>query len=175
MFSSYKPTWMIDAIYKVTPEQLKRHGIKAVLTDLDNTLIAWNNPDGTEELRQWLKEMKAAEIPVVVVSNNSAQRVERAIEKFDVDYVARALKPLAKGVNEACRKLNIEKEAIVMIGDQLMTDIKAANSAGIRSVLVRPVVETDSWKTQFNRFMERRVMKQLLKQDPEMKWQGELK
>ena len=32
------------------PAQLKT-GIKAVLTDLDNTLIAWNNPDGTEELK----------------------------------------------------------------------------------------------------------------------------
>ena len=54
MFSKYKPTWMIDAIYKITPAQLKKLGIKAVLTDLDNTLIAWNNPDGTEELKTWL-------------------------------------------------------------------------------------------------------------------------
>ncbi len=58
MFSKYKPTWMIDAIYKITPAQLKKLGIKAVLTDLDNTLIAWNNPDGTEELKTWLLEMK---------------------------------------------------------------------------------------------------------------------
>ena len=42
MFSKYKPTWMIDAIYKITPAQLKKLGIKAVLTDLDNTLIGWN-------------------------------------------------------------------------------------------------------------------------------------
>ncbi len=37
---------------KITPAQLKKLGIKAVLTDLDNTLIAWNNPDGTEELKK---------------------------------------------------------------------------------------------------------------------------
>lgn len=51
MFSNYKPTWMVDAIYKITPSQLKAQGIKGILTDLDNTLIAWNNPDGTEELK----------------------------------------------------------------------------------------------------------------------------
>lgn len=174
MFSTYKPTWMVEAIYQVTPEQLKKHEIKAVLTDLDNTLIAWNNPDGTEELREWLERMKQAEIPVVVVSNNSAERVERAIQQFDLDYVARALKPLSNGINRACKELAIEKSQIVMVGDQIMTDIKAANSAGIRSILVQPVVQTDGWKTQFNRFWERKIMKYLLNTHPEMKWRGEI-
>lgn len=101
MFSKYKPTWMVDAIYKITPAQLKNLGIKAVLTDLDNTLIAWNNPDGTEELLDWILEMRNAGIPVVVVSNNSSERVARAIDKFELTYVARALKPLAVGMNRA--------------------------------------------------------------------------
>lgn len=174
MFSNYKPTWMVDAIYKVTPEQLKKHGIKAVLTDLDNTLIAWNNPDGTEELRAWLEIMKEANIPVVVVSNNNAERVARAVEVFDLAYVARALKPLSRGINKAYRELNVNKDEVVMVGDQIMTDIRAANRAGIKSILVKPVVNTDSWKTQMNRFLERKIMKKLLKKHPEMKWQGEL-
>ncbi|MEM5200218.1 YqeG family HAD IIIA-type phosphatase, partial [Enterococcus faecium] len=85
MFSKYKPPWMIDAIYKITPAQLKKLGIKAVLTDLDNTLIAWNNPDGTEELKTWLLEMKNAGITVLVVSNNKDSRIKRVVEKFDLD------------------------------------------------------------------------------------------
>jgi HAD superfamily (subfamily IIIA) phosphatase, TIGR01668 len=174
MFSKFKPTWMVEAIYQVTPEQLKKHGIQAVLTDLDNTLIAWNNPDGTAELHAWLETMKAAGIPVMVVSNNNEQRVERAIQAFDLPYVARALKPRAKGINRACAQLGVDKSAVVMVGDQLMTDIKAASSAGIRSILVQPIVATDSWKTQFNRLMERIVMKHLLKKHPEMKWKGEI-
>ena len=35
--------------------------IHAVLVDLDNTLIAWNNPDGTPEVRAWLDEMTMAD------------------------------------------------------------------------------------------------------------------
>lgn len=101
MFSNYKPTWMVDAIYKITPAQLKKLGIKAVLTDLDNTLIAWNNPDGTEELLDWILEMRNAGIPVVVVSNNNSERVARAVDKFELMYVARAMKPLALGINNA--------------------------------------------------------------------------
>lgn len=175
MFSKYKPTWMVDAIYKITPEQLKAVGIKAVLTDLDNTLIAWDYPEGTIELQNWLQEMRNADIPVMVVSNNSAERVSLVVDRLGLSYIARALKPFSFGIDKACKQLNVEKDEIVMIGDQLMTDIRAASSAGTRSVLVKPVVTTDGWKTRFNRFFERKIMKFLLKKNPEMKWQGELK
>lgn len=174
MFSSYKPTWMVEAIYQITPQQLQALGIKAVLTDLDNTLIAWNNPDGTEELRHWLAQMEAAGIPVLVVSNNNAQRVAKAIEPFGLDYTSRALKPFARGIKQAYHKLGLSSKEVVMVGDQLMTDIKAANSAKVRSILVRPVVDTDGWNTRINRFFEARVMKHLQKKHPDMVWRGEL-
>lgn len=174
MFLSYKPTWMVEAIYQITPEQLQKAGIKAVLTDLDNTLIAWNNPDGTEELRQWLAEMAAAGIPVIVVSNNNAERVRQAIAPLGLDFIARALKPFARGIKEACRNLQLQPSEVVMVGDQLMTDIKAAHSAGVRSILVKPVVATDAWNTRINRFFESKIIKHLQKNHPDMIWRGDL-
>lgn len=172
MFSKFKPTWMVEAIYQITPDQLKEQGIKAVLTDLDNTLIAWDNPDGTEELKHWLETMKEAGIPVVVVSNNNNDRVAKAIQQFELDFEARALKPLPRGIKKAQSKLRLNKDEIVMVGDQIMTDVRGANAAGIRSILVQPIVNTDSWKTQINRFFERKIMKHLGKKHPEMKWKG---
>lgn len=163
---------MVEAIYKITPEQLKKHGIKAVLTDLDNTLIAWNNPDGTKELREWLVAMQQAQIPVIVVSNNNDARVARAVAPFALAYIPRALKPFTKGIKQACQVVAIDKADVVMVGDQIMTDILGANRAGIKSILVQPVIATDSWKTQINRFFERIIMKHLLKKHPDMKWQG---
>ena len=174
MFSKYNPTWMIDAIYKITPAQLKKLGIKAVLTDLDNTLIAWNNPDGTEELKTWLLEMKNAGITVLVVSNNKDSRIKRVVEKFDLDYVARALKPTARGFKLAEKKLGLKPSEMLMVGDQIMTDIRGANAAGIRNVLVQPIVDTDGWNTRINRFFERKIMKYLSKKHPEMTWRGGL-
>ncbi|WP_049098638.1 YqeG family HAD IIIA-type phosphatase [Enterococcus faecalis] len=174
MFSKYKPTWMIDAIYKINPAQLKKLGIKAVLTDLDNTLIAWNNPDGTEELKTWLLEMKNAGITVLVVSNNKDSRIKRVVEKFDLDYVARALKPTARGFKLAEKKLGLKPSEMLMVGDQIMTDIRGANAAGIRNVLVQPIVDTDGWNTRINRFFERKIMKYLSKKHPEMTWRGGL-
>ncbi|MBO1306513.1 YqeG family HAD IIIA-type phosphatase [Enterococcus sp. 669A] len=174
MLDKYKPTWMVDAIYQITPEQLKKQGVKAVLTDLDNTLIAWDNPDGTKELLDWLKVMDEANIPVVVVSNNKASRVARAVQQFRLDFVSRAMKPFSAGIKSAQRKLGLTSDEIIMIGDQIMTDIRGANAAGIRSVLVRPIVDTDGASTQINRFFERKIMRYLLKKHPEMKWKSGL-
>ena len=39
MLNKFKPTWMVESIYHITPEQIEKNGIKVVLTDLDNTLI----------------------------------------------------------------------------------------------------------------------------------------
>lgn len=166
---------MVDAIYQITPEQLNQHGIKAVLTDLDNTLIAWNNPNGTDELRAWLQQMKKADIPVIVVSNNKSQRIEKAIQQFGLEFEARALKPLTRGIRKAQKRIGVSDNEIVMVGDQIMTDIRGANGADIRSILVRPIVNTDGWNTRINRFFERKIMKYLEKKHPEMKWQGGIK
>lgn len=68
------------------------------MVDLDNTLIAWDNPDGTPELLAWLSEMRENGLKVVVVSNNKQARVARAVEKFGVDYIWRAMKPFAWGI-----------------------------------------------------------------------------
>lgn len=141
--------------------RLEKEGIKAVLVDLDNTLIAWNNPDGTPEMRQWLHDLRDGGIRVIVVSNNSPKRVKRAVEKFDIDYEAWSLKPFTFGIDRALKRFHYEKNEVVMVGDQLMTDIRAAHRAGIRSILVKPLVEHDSIKTQINRARERRVMKQM--------------
>lgn len=160
---NYKPDFAVEATYDLTVADLKKQGIKAVLVDLDNTLIAWNNPDGTPELRAWLDEMTEADIPVVVVSNNKHERVERAVANFHVDFVSRAMKPFTKGINEAIERYHFNRDEVVMVGDQLMTDIRASHRAGIRSILVKPLVQSDAWVTKFNRWRERRMWKKIEK------------
>ncbi|MFT9004683.1 MAG: YqeG family HAD IIIA-type phosphatase [Liquorilactobacillus hordei] len=165
MLTCFKPTWMISSIYEITPDEIKKMGIKVVLTDLDNTLIAWDNPDGTPELRKWLEVMNAEKIPVIVVSNNNKKRVEKAVEPLGLPFISRAMKPLTKGINEAKKKLNLEDSQIVLVGDQLLTDVAAANAAKIKSIWVKPLVETDAWNTKLNRFLEKIIKKRLQKKN----------
>ncbi|HEM5037423.1 TPA: YqeG family HAD IIIA-type phosphatase [Streptococcus suis] len=159
---NYMPDFALEKAYDVTVESLKKHGIKVVFVDLDNTLIAWNNPDGTPEMRQWLHDLQDAGIPVVVVSNNKYERIKRAVEKFGIEFEAFALKPFTFGINRALKRYDVQPHEVVMIGDQLMTDIRAAKRAGLKSVLVKPLIKTDSINTQINRWRERRTMKKII-------------
>ncbi|KRM90620.1 YqeG family HAD IIIA-type phosphatase [Liquorilactobacillus cacaonum] len=163
MLTRFKPTWMISSIFEITPKEITEKGIKVILTDLDNTLIAWNNPDGTPELRNWLELMNAEKIPVIVVSNNNKKRVAKAVEPFGLPFIARAMKPLTKGINEAKKQLNLEDNQIVLVGDQLLTDVAAANAAKIKSIWVKPIIETDAWNTRPNRIVEKFIKKNLQK------------
>lgn len=157
----YMPDFAVERAYEVSIDTLKKEGIKAVFVDLDNTLIAWNNPDGTPEMRAWLQGLQEAGIRVVVVSNNKYERVERAVSRFGIDFEARAMKPYTRGIDRAMQRFGVQKEEVVMIGDQLMTDIRAAKRAGIRSILVKPLVASDAWVTKFNRWREGRMLRKI--------------
>lgn len=157
----YRPTFAVEAVYDLKVEDLLRHNIHAVLVDLDNTLIAWNNPEGTAEVRTWLDKMTTADISVVVVSNNKKSRVEKAVSKFGVDFISRAMKPFSYGINKAIKRYGFNPDEVIMVGDQLMTDIRASHRAGIRSVLVKPLVTSDAWNTKFNRWREQRMFAKL--------------
>lgn len=174
MINLFKPTWMINSIYSISPAQLKQNGIRAVFTDLDNTLIAWNNPDGTEQLRAWMQSLSDAGIPLIVISNNSYQRVKRAVAPLDLPFISRALKPLGFGIKRAMKKLGLNENEVVMVGDQLITDIVASNRARVRSILVRPLIESDAWNTKPNRFFEIFIKQQLKRKYPAFGWQEEL-
>ncbi|UTB75760.1 HAD family hydrolase [Latilactobacillus curvatus] len=174
MLKNFKPTWMVNAIYDLTPEQLKAKGIKAVLTDLDNTLIAWNNPDGTPQLKAWLAQMQAAEITVMVVSNNNHDRVQRALSELQLPFIARANKPLATGITKTKKQLGLSRHEVVMVGDQLITDMHAGNVAGVRTILVKPIIDSDAWNTSINRFFEKYIMQQLLKKHADLTWREDL-
>ncbi|WP_267905316.1 YqeG family HAD IIIA-type phosphatase [Limosilactobacillus fastidiosus] len=174
LLEEFKPTWMVESIYSVSPEQLKAHGIHAVFSDLDNTLIAWNNPEGTPELHQWMSELEEAGVPLIVISNNSKERVAKAVKVLNLPFMSRSLKPLSFGITRARKKLGLSKDEVVMVGDQLMTDMLAAHQAGVRSILVKPIVETDKWTTRMNRFLEKYVWRRLHRHYPDLKWQEDL-
>lgn len=174
MLEQFKPVWMVESVYQISAEQLRKHHIRAVFVDLDNTLIAWNNPGGTAELLAWIEEMKENQIPVTIISNNSEERVEKVAAGLGLPFIARAFKPSRNGFKRAIEAVGVPMKECVMVGDQLITDIWGANRTGLRNVLVIPILKTDAWNTKFNRFVERFIMKRLLKDDPEMRWRKKL-
>lgn len=164
MLKSFLPSEYVKSVHHIDPNELKERGIEAIITDLDNTLVSWDQPDATEEIIEWFEKVKAAQIKVIIVSNNNEKRVKTFSEPLNITFISKARKPLSKAFKLATNMLQIKKEKTVIIGDQLMTDILGGNRAGYHTILVVPIAKSDGFFTKFNRMMERKIMKRLKKQ-----------
>jgi HAD superfamily phosphatase (TIGR01668 family) len=59
--------------------------------------------------------------------------------------------------------MHLQPDEVVVIGDQLLTDVLGGNRVGLHTILVVPVAQTDGLVTRFNRKIERRIMKNMKK------------
>lgn len=144
---------LVTNIFSQSPASLKQQGIKAVSLDLDNTQLAWDHPEGLAKQSQWLSVYCNGGIQVVLLSNNNANRIHKAMAKLQVAYVSRALKPCPVGILKARKELGQSRSVVFMVGDQLQSDIWAGNLSGVRTILTQPCVQRVAWNTRINRFL----------------------
>ncbi len=158
MLKQFLPNQHVKSILDIQPGVLKEKGIKGVITDLDNTLVEWDRPLATPRVIEWFEKMKQHNIKVTIVSNNDENRVKAFSDPLQIPFVYRARKPLTHAFLRAAKQMDLKKEETVVIGDQLLTDIFGGNRSGFKTILVVPVSQTDGLATQFNRFVERRML-----------------
>ncbi|PIC65455.1 YqeG family HAD IIIA-type phosphatase [Sporosarcina sp. P13] len=158
MLKQFLPSAYVKSVFHIKPEELVKNGVKGIITDLDNTLVEWDRADATEDITAWFESMRAAGLQITVVSNNNIERVRHFCDPLGIPYICQARKPLKRAFHQAVSTLGLPKEEIVMIGDQLLTDVLGANRAGLQVILVVPVASSDAPITKFNRAIERRIM-----------------
>jgi HAD superfamily phosphatase (TIGR01668 family) len=149
------PDQYVESIHHIDIDQLRARNIRAVITDLDNTLVEWDRPEATPEVEAWLARLREAGIQVTVVSNNKRDRVDRFCTPLGVKFIWAAKKPTAQAFLRAVREMGVTIQETVVIGDQLFTDVLGGNRLGFHTILVVPVTETDGFWTRFNRRLER--------------------
>ncbi|MBU5595314.1 YqeG family HAD IIIA-type phosphatase [Amphibacillus sp. MSJ-3] len=170
MLKLFLPDQQVKSIFEIKPEQLREKGIKGVITDLDNTLVAWNEAYPNDQVYNWFKQMEQSGIEVMILSNNNKNRVELFSKSLKRPYVYKANKPLKRSFIKAAEKMNIKRSEIVVIGDQLLTDVLGGNRSGFQTILVVPIVDTDDKITKFNRSIERFILNKLEKRGL-IKWE----
>ncbi|GEL77517.1 YqeG family HAD IIIA-type phosphatase [Tenuibacillus multivorans] len=159
MLNIFLPNDHVKTVQEITPEFLKQKGIRGVITDLDNTLVAWDQPDATPEVIEWFKQLKQAGIEVTIISNNTEDRVASFSVPLNIPFISKARKPMQTAFNRAKKTMGLPKSQIVVVGDQLLTDVFGGNRAKLYTILVVPIVQTDGFMTRFNRKIERRLLK----------------
>lgn len=139
MSFSLIPDMSIESIYDLKPEILAERGISLLILDLDNTLIPYSESLPPDNVREWIKGFNEQGIDPFIVSNNRTDRAGNFSKAASIPYINRAGKPSAKKVFEAMNKMKRKPSETAMLGDQIYTDVLAANSAGVFSIVVKPL------------------------------------
>jgi HAD superfamily phosphatase (TIGR01668 family) len=156
MFINYfKPSLYVSDFSQVNLKSIKRHGIKVFISDLDNTLVPHFKKLPTPEVFNFVKKVQELGFIFVIVSNNSKKRTRRFAEKLGVDYYGSAFKPFRTVANKIAEKYDVEPYEMVIMGDQLITDVLFANRCHMESILVQPLISDDIKFSKFNRFLEK--------------------
>ncbi len=163
-YKKFIPTFYVPKIEDIDYDKLKEQGVKSLFFDLDNTLIAYDIDVLTKDKIALLKKLEA-DFNIVVISNSRAHRVKPAV--LDFKYVCFAKKPLKLGIKKAMRMTSSKRDEVILIGDQIITDIFGANRTKIKSILVKPVKKSSDRKiTTFNRGIANRILKGVKKRYP---------
>ena len=157
----FKPTYMIESVEKIPFVLLERDNIKGLIFDVDNT-ISTMGKGITEASYEWIKEAKNLGYKICILSNSVNQRkVKKIMSDLDVMGLCFARKPSTKGFEMALNLLDLKKDQVVMIGDQIFTDVWGANRFGIKSILVKPINKKEGPFTLIKRPFEKIVLKKL--------------
>ena len=158
--SIFSPGRYVASVDRIDLDDLWAQGKRAILLDRDNTLVPRDRATAPAEVASWLDRAREKGFSLYMVSNNwHRDQVERSASELGLGSICFALKPLPFALARALRHLDVPRDAAVMVGDQLYTDVWAGNFAGIDSILVKPQTTVDLWYTQILRIFERRALK----------------
>ena len=159
------PDAMFRTYDEITPEWLRDHGIRAIISDIDNTLAPYEQPEPDDRIRTWLCSLREAGITVALVSNNDRERVELFNRTLGLTAYHKSGKPFKKYLVRAMKDMGSDRHDTAILGDQLLTDALAGKHIGLRALIVPPIRDKRDLFTRFKRVCERPVIKRFKKKN----------
>lgn len=151
------PNEHFNNVREITIEFLRKNEIKALILDVDNTLIDYDKNLAPETI-EWAEELKKHGIKIYILSNsNKKEKVKTVAEKLKVEYDYFGKKPLKTGFKKVQKKLQEEPQNIGVVGDQIFTDVLGGNRCKMFTILVEPIAEKDIWITLLKRPIENAI------------------
>lgn len=156
------PKAYFNNVREIKIEFLKENNIKALILDVDNTLIDYDKYLAKETIK-WAENLKENGIKLYILSNsNKKQKVKEVAEKLGIKYKYFGIKPLKRGFKKIQKELQEEPKNIGVVGDQIFTDVIGGNRCKMFTILVEPIAEKDIWITVLKRPLENRIKRKYI-------------
>lgn len=157
------PNLYLNNILEVKENIIKEKNIKAVLIDIDNTVMYYDR-NLLVGLEEWADELKKLGVKLCVLSNsNHKDKAEKVSRALNIPYIYFAKKPFKSGFRRAIKLLDEKPQNVAMVGDQILTDVLGANRMKMFSILTKPLEERDIWVTKVKRPLEQLIIKRYIK------------
>ena len=91
-------------------------------------------------------------------------------EALGIEFLSSTGKPFPGKLKNLIKTLGVSNEYVMLVGDQMITDVKCGNGAKIKTLLVDKLVKEDQWTTRFNRIIERPFRKYAAKKGKLVNW-----
>lgn len=149
------PDIYLNNVKEINIELLKKHDIKGLILDIDNTLIDYDK-NILEGAKEWCDNLKKQGIKMCILSNtNKVQKVKKVADALNLSYEYFAHKPSKKGFRKAKDLLELEASNIGVVGDQIFTDVFGGNRSQMKTILTKPIDKRDILITRIKRPFEK--------------------
>lgn len=158
MFRLFYPYEYVESVFTIDYEKLYSIGFRGIIFDIDNTLVP-HGADSTAEVDAFFRNIQKIGFKTLLLSNNDEERILRFLRNIDSLYIKDAEKPKTAGYLDAIRMLQMPKDKIVFVGDQVFTDILGANRSGLASILVKFIGYKTETKIGIRRNLEKIILR----------------
>ena len=158
------PNLILNSFEDLTPDFLRDRHISALILDVDNTLIPYEETTAPENVRRWLMAMTEAGIKIAFVTNNHKPRLLTFNADLGYPAFANSGKPFRRNMKKALCAMNADPLHTANMGDQIFTDVWAGRRMKLFTILVPPIKDKRDLFTRFKRFLERPFKKAYYKE-----------
>jgi HAD superfamily phosphatase (TIGR01668 family) len=136
----FTPDWQAATTLAQLPlEQLLERDIRALVLDVDRTLLPRRQAELPASAEHWLRHARNL-VPIHLLSNNpSRRRIGHVAEQLALPFTTSAGKPRCSALRRVLAELGLPAAHVALVGDRIFTDVLAGNRLGLFTVLVKPI------------------------------------
>nr|WP_275040748.1 YqeG family HAD IIIA-type phosphatase [Prochlorococcus marinus] len=134
------PNWKVnDKISKISINDLSSKNVKALILDVDGTLISGKKPVLSSDIKNWIDNSKKYFYIYLFSNNPSKSRIKLIADELDLEFTCSGGKPSKKKLKKIIDKIPYLSNEVAIIGDRVFTDILVGNRLGMYTILVDSV------------------------------------
>jgi len=155
----FEATFHLESVLSIDAAFLRKNGIEGLILDVDNTLSLQDSPFAERGVTEWIGQMRELGVKMAAVSNNTKKRLKPLADELGLEFVHFGCKPLPFGIKKGAKLLGLPKNKVVMVGDQILSDVIGGKLSGIRTVLVEPFKPGKSLPSKIKQGIEKHILR----------------